>query len=273
MLNQSEYVFLNEPATSSILHKLLTLIFSNSATRRCTSALRQYIFNLLSMPTSAALEAVLDIFVVHKSELTVSDFILTLLEDSKLQTHLCTLVLVKESSAIITALSRHSCSADSVFTWANGVVKKKYIESIKELTANEECHFNASHASPQALNDFRIEDMGLKMKDLAPDLWNILGILLSGHQRSQSQCDLDRDQIMADLVTGDEAGLPEVEGDVENVDENGTFRQCSNRCYIFVVLQNGLHDLDLPQSESECIEIGYTHSPKANRASASQCSI
>ena len=57
------------------------------------------------MPTLAALEAVLDIFAVHKSKLTVSDFILTLLEDSKLQTHLCTLALVKESSAIITALS------------------------------------------------------------------------------------------------------------------------------------------------------------------------
>ena len=108
---------------------------NNSATRRCTSAFRQYTSNLLSMPTSAALEAILDIFAVHKSKLTVSDFILTLLEDSKLQTHLCTLVLVKESSAIITALSRHSRSADSVFAWANGVVKKKYIESIKELTA------------------------------------------------------------------------------------------------------------------------------------------
>ena len=108
------------------------------------------------MPTLAVLEAILDIFAVHKSELTVSDFILTLLEDSKLQTHLCTLVLVKESSAIITALSRHSRSADSVFAWANGVVEKKYIESIKELTANEEWHFNAGHASAQALNDFRI---------------------------------------------------------------------------------------------------------------------
>ena len=63
------------------------------------------------------------------------------------------------------------------------------------------------------------------MKALAPDLWNILGILLSGDQRSQSQCDLDGDQIMADLVTGDKAGLLEVEADAETVDENGTFRQ------------------------------------------------
>ena len=147
---------------------------NNSATRRCTSTFRQYTFNLLSMPTLAVLEAVLDIFAVHKSELTVSDFILTLLEDSKLQTHLCTLVLVKESSTIITALSQHSHSADSVFAWANGVLKKKYIESIKELTTNKERHFNASHASAQALDGFHIEDMGLKMKALAPDLWNIL---------------------------------------------------------------------------------------------------
>jgi hypothetical protein len=97
---------------------------------------------------SVALQVVLDIFACH-SELTISDFILTLLGDSNLKTHPCTLTLVKDMSNIITALSRHSHSAGSAFAWANDIVKKKYTESIKELTCNEDWHFNASHASAE----------------------------------------------------------------------------------------------------------------------------
>jgi hypothetical protein len=129
-------------------------------------------------------------------------------------------------SNIITALSRHSHSAGSAFAWANDIVKKKHIESIKELTRNEDWHFNASHASAQDLDDFRIEDMALKMKSLAPDLWNILGLLLSSDQRSQRQ----NNQIMEDSVAGDDGlweGLPEIvmTDDGETVDENRAFIQ------------------------------------------------
>jgi hypothetical protein len=174
-----------------------------------------------------ALQALIDIFTLHASDLTIAEFVLALLEDSNLETHPCTQTLVKYSPNIIAALSRHSAS--SVFTWANDIVKKKYAESIKELTHNEEWHFNASHASAQDLDDFRIEEMALKMKMLAPDLWNILGLLLSGDQRSQQQNDLDGDQIMADPLAGNEddlwEGLPEITmaDDAETVDENGTF--------------------------------------------------
>ena len=177
------------------------------------------------MVMSVALQAVLDIFACH-SELTISDFILTLLGDSNLKTHPCTLMLVKNMSNIITALSRHSHSAGSAFAWANDIVKKKYIESIKELTRNEDWHFNASHASAQDLDDFHIEDMALKMKSLAPDLWNILGLLLSSDQRSRRQ----NNQLMEDSVAGDDGlweGLPEIAmtDDGETVDENGAFIQ------------------------------------------------
>jgi hypothetical protein len=86
------------------------------------------------------LQAVIDFFNPLVSELTVSEFILALLEDPSLETHPCTLTLVKDAGNIITALSRHSHSARSVFTWANELMKKKYIDSIKELTRNEDWH-------------------------------------------------------------------------------------------------------------------------------------
>jgi DNA helicase IV len=113
---------------------------------------------------NTAFQAVIDIFDVHTSELTLAQFILTLLEDSSLKTHPCTLALTKDTNNIITALSRHPDSTASIFTWANNIVKKKYLESIKELTRNKDWHFNASHASAEDLDDFRIEDMACQMK-------------------------------------------------------------------------------------------------------------
>ncbi|KAF8220284.1 hypothetical protein L208DRAFT_1541865 [Tricholoma matsutake] len=125
---------------------------------------------------NTAFQAVIDIFDVHTSELTLAQFILTLLEDSSFKTHPCTLALTKDTDNIITALSQHPDSTGSISTWANNIVKKKYLESIKELTCNKDWHFNASHASAEDLDDFRIEDMAHQMKILAPDLWNILDL-------------------------------------------------------------------------------------------------
>jgi hypothetical protein len=87
---------------------------------------------------NTAFQAVVDIFDVHASELTLAQFILPLLElDSSLKTHPCTLALTKDTENIITALSRHPDSTESIFTWANNIVKK-YLESIKELTHNKD---------------------------------------------------------------------------------------------------------------------------------------
>ena len=108
---------------------------------------------------NTAFQAIINIFNIHTSELTLAQFILTLLEDSSLKTHPCTLALTKVTDNIITALSQHPDSTGSIFTWANNIVKKKYLESIKELTRNKDWHFNSSHASAGDLDDFRIEDM------------------------------------------------------------------------------------------------------------------
>lgn len=82
----------------------------------------------------APLQTVINVFNPLVSELTVSEFVLALLEDPSLETHPCTPSLVKDAGNIITALSRHSYSTSWAFTWANEIVKKRYIDSIKELT-------------------------------------------------------------------------------------------------------------------------------------------
>jgi hypothetical protein len=183
----------------------------------------------------ATLQAVINTFDPLVSNLTVSEFVLGILKEPSLHSHPCTLSLVNNASNIIIALSQHLHSATSAFTWANETVKKRYIDSIKELTRNEDWHFNASHASAKDLEEFRIEDMALKMKVLAPDLWNILGLLLSGDRRSwrqHAENDSGGDHMMADIGTDGEdlwEGFCEPDDADKTVDENGTFLQLNSK--------------------------------------------
>jgi hypothetical protein len=65
-------------------------------------------------------------------------------------------------------------------------MKARYASSIRELTRKEHgWHFSALRASAKQLEDFRIEDMAEKMKNLAPELWDMLGsVLLADRKQS-----------------------------------------------------------------------------------------
>jgi len=109
----------------------------------------------------------------------------------------------------MTAFSHHLNSKDSAFDWASTTMRKKYSESIKSLVCCEEWHFNASHASAKELEDFRIEDMAVTMRRLAPDLWLILDVLLMGdrkHPVGTPGTDLDGDYIMSTAKDGVDEG-------------------------------------------------------------------
>jgi hypothetical protein len=120
--------------------------------------------------------------------------VLTLLERKSLQDHHCTTSLLDNAERIIEAFSQNSQSAPSVYAWARKAIQKRTTESVKVLTANHDWHFDAEHAIAADLEDFKIEQMAAKMKALAPDLWNLLQILLS-----RDETDGEGDQIMDDL--------------------------------------------------------------------------
>ena len=44
-------------------------------------------------------------------------------------------------------------------------------------------HFGELKASERKLTDFRIEDMANKMKELAPELWDLLGLMLTANSQ------------------------------------------------------------------------------------------
>jgi hypothetical protein len=69
--------------------------------------------------------------------------------------------------------------------WAHGKIKTEYAQLIRDLADKDNgWHFSAANTSAKQLQDFRIEDMAARMKALAPELWDLLGLLLSAnHQR------------------------------------------------------------------------------------------
>jgi hypothetical protein len=98
-----------------------------------------------------------------------------------------------------------------------------YAKSSWELTRKEHrWHFSALHASEKQLEDFWIEDLAERMERLAPELWDMLGVVLSANRRQTrtkevsvfDEQDPDGDQVMRETDNtnlGDE-GLKESVG-------------------------------------------------------------
>ncbi|KAJ7037742.1 hypothetical protein C8F04DRAFT_952134 [Mycena alexandri] len=136
---------------------------------------------------------------LKQEAVTASDFVITLLERPSFRDHACTASLVEKASEIIDLFSKHPTSSESTFQWARKAIQKRTADSITRLTANRDWHFDASHASAEQLQDFQIEEMAKEMKQIAPDLWNVLHLLLSKDHK-----DVDGDQVMSGTTPDDE---------------------------------------------------------------------
>jgi hypothetical protein len=114
------------------------------------------------------------------SNTTASSFILTLLTQHQYNVNPCTQDLLHNSRSLLSAFLEHLQSSNDAWKWASFVVKQKYSQSIRDLAEKDTgWHFGVMHASERKLLDFQIEDMAIKMQQLVPDLWDMLGLLLS----------------------------------------------------------------------------------------------
>ncbi|KAJ6567851.1 hypothetical protein B0H10DRAFT_2200069 [Mycena sp. CBHHK59/15] len=65
---------------------------------------------------------------------------------------------------------------------------------VRDLAEKENgWHFSAANTSAEQLQNFRIEDMAIQMKVLAPELWDLLGLLLSANRQYDVDVDDPRD--------------------------------------------------------------------------------
>ncbi|KAJ6608569.1 hypothetical protein B0H10DRAFT_2302585 [Mycena sp. CBHHK59/15] len=70
--------------------------------------------------------------------------------------------------------------------WANSLIKQKYAEAIRNLTDKHNgWHFVATRAAMGKLEVFEIEDMAREMKEISPELWELIGLLLSADRRAR----------------------------------------------------------------------------------------
>ncbi|KAJ7710452.1 hypothetical protein B0H17DRAFT_1155424 [Mycena rosella] len=63
---------------------------------------------------------------------------------------------------------------------------RKYAEAIRNLVKKENgWHFVPTRAAMEKLEDFQIEDMAREMKDISPELWDLIGLLLSADKQKK----------------------------------------------------------------------------------------
>ncbi|KAJ7794195.1 hypothetical protein B0H14DRAFT_3557768, partial [Mycena olivaceomarginata] len=112
--------------------------------------------------------------------LNISHFLVSILRHSSFTEHPMVLDLLTHSDDILNALLKHPKSAQSTLSWANNIIKHKYAASIRELSQKKNgWHFDALHAKAAQLESFHIEDIARDIRVLAPELWELVGLMLS----------------------------------------------------------------------------------------------
>ncbi|KII90676.1 hypothetical protein PLICRDRAFT_174059 [Plicaturopsis crispa FD-325 SS-3] len=150
--------------------------------------------------------------VLLENNLSVSELLLGLLEDKSFENHPSYRDVAESHDEIQAALLCSKKTAELALSWAHTTMKRKYTESVQELSdKGSGWHFGAINASAAELEAFRIEEMAKKMEGQAPELWDLLDTLLTARDKvsaREKRLDRDGDQVMHDASTDDDAGIP-----------------------------------------------------------------
>ena len=140
----------------------------------------------LSIKTLTKLQKVLQCFT--DVDMTAYTFLTLLLNEPTFNNHPCTKDLLGNLSNLFATFLKHPKSSENTWAWASNLIKQKYSQDIRDLADIENgWHFGALKASEKKLADFRIEDMAEKMQELAPELWDLLGLMLTANSREAQQ--------------------------------------------------------------------------------------
>ncbi|KAJ7078049.1 hypothetical protein B0H15DRAFT_805015 [Mycena belliarum] len=149
------------------------------------------------LASKTQLDALLAAF--QSQQLQISHFVVSVLQHSSFTKHPAVLDLLTHSSDILNALLNHPESAQSTINWANDIIKANYSAAIKELAAKENgWHFIAAKATAEQLESFRIEDIARDIRLLAPELWDLIGLMLTADQRTATEDPVADDPMVSD---------------------------------------------------------------------------
>lgn len=161
---------------------------------------------------SAAISAVVSVFA--SSNITISDFIFHILTSTSGTERFLRDNLLLYADALSEGLIKHPKRTHSNLQWATEYVKSKYAGEIRDLVQrNSGWHFSASTATADQLQEFRIEEMAERMQQIAPQLWDLVGLLLSAVKPIKS--DLSGDSEMSGPDEEEEEYLWQQVGDLD----------------------------------------------------------
>ncbi|KAJ7210347.1 hypothetical protein GGX14DRAFT_625297 [Mycena pura] len=116
--------------------------------------------------------------------LTISHFVVSVLQHSSFTEHPAVKELLTDCPDILDALLNHPKGSKSTVSWATRVMKTRYAAAIRELADQKNgWHFVAAHLKADQLEAFRIEHMARDIQLLAPELWELIGLMLSADER------------------------------------------------------------------------------------------
>ncbi|KAJ7169358.1 hypothetical protein C8R43DRAFT_1121232 [Mycena crocata] len=138
-------------------------------------------------------------------KLPISRFLVSLLAHTSFVDHAAVDDLLSHTDDILSAFLAHPKSSNSVLHWANSIVKGKYAQAIRDLVDKDNgWHFVPTRAAMEKLEIFRIEDMARDMKAIAPQLWDLIGLLLSADKQASNLS-----EVVDPMDTDQDDDLPE----------------------------------------------------------------
>ena len=116
-------------------------------------------------------------------QVTPEDFFFALLTSTSLSAHPTATMVKHDVSRILNIFKAAPDTLNATSKWVFQVAEAGYQSQIKALTAKDGgFHFFTQNISEEQLRNFSIEDTSERMQNHAPDLWNLLGALLSADE-------------------------------------------------------------------------------------------
>ncbi|KAF8174506.1 hypothetical protein K438DRAFT_1908883 [Mycena galopus ATCC 62051] len=144
------------------------------------------------MATVSATQLTHVLGVFDHQQLPLPQFLVSLLAHTAFVDHAAVNDLLSHTDEVLGALLDHPKSSKSVLHWANSLIKGQYAQAIKDLVDKENgWHFVPTRAAMEKLEVFWIEDMARDMKGIAPQLWDLIGLLLSADKQASNRPEAD----------------------------------------------------------------------------------
>ena len=91
---------------------------------------------------------------------------------------------------ILDSLVVHPKTNGAVLKWASSFMMNIFASQITALVKRDTgLHFTAKKTTEERLHEFDIDSLGLEMCARAPDLWNLLGVLLATNTNINYKCE------------------------------------------------------------------------------------